>query len=71
MMAVYLVVVLIYYFIQERILFVAQPIARHHEYLISADFTEHFLESKERGLINVLHVKSKENKGLIIYFHGN
>lgn len=71
MMAVYVVVVLIYYFIQERILFVAKPIARSYKYLLSTDFTEHFIESKEKGLINVLHVKSKESKGLIIYFHGN
>ncbi len=68
---VYLLVIGIYYFAQERLLFVAKPIAKKHRFQISEEYDEYFIESVEGGEINALHIKSEDPRGLIIYFHGN
>jgi len=67
----YFILILVYYFIQERFLFVATPLQKKYVFKISQEYDEYFLETNERGRINALHIKSVEKKGLILYFHGN
>ncbi len=70
---IYLLVMLLYYLLQERMLFVGTPLQLKHTFQLASPFEEVFLESDEGGTIHALHIKSQaeEPKGLILYFHGN
>ncbi len=63
---IYIAVIIIYYFIQERILFVANPLPKNFKYNISESYDEYFIESADRGRINALHIKGDDASGLII-----
>lgn len=73
----YCAVVVFYYFFQERFLFVARRLPKSHQFKIPENYEEHFLTSVEKGIINALHFKYKDNghkddpRGVLIYFHGN
>lgn len=69
---VYLLVMLLYYLLQERFLFVASPLQLKHTFQLASSFEEVFLESDEgAATIHALYIKAKRPKGLILYFHGN
>jgi alpha-beta hydrolase superfamily lysophospholipase len=68
---IYALIMLLYYLVQERVLFVGTPLQRKHAFQLASDFEEIFLESEEGGTIHALWINSPEPKGLILYFHGN
>ncbi len=67
----YFVMGLIIYFFQERFIFLPTLLPDDFAFQFNEPFEEHFLETDNDGLINMLHFKSSESKGLIVYFHGN
>jgi alpha-beta hydrolase superfamily lysophospholipase len=68
---IYGLIMLLYFLLQERFLFVASPLQLKHTFELASDFQEIFLESTEGGQIHALLIKAKEPIGLILYFHGN
>jgi len=70
-LALYAVILVIYYFIQERLLFVAAPLQLRHRFQLASPFEELYLESQDGGKIHALLIHAKDPKGLILYFHGN
>lgn len=70
---IYILTMLLYYMLQERMLFVGTPLQRKHAFQLASEFEEVFLESDEGGTIHALYISSQEPepKGLILYFHGN
>ena len=68
---IYALIMLVYYLLQERVLFVGTPLQRKHAFQLASAFEEIFLESEEGGTIHALWIKCPEPKGLILYFHGN
>ena len=68
---VYLLVLLIYYLIQERLLFVATTLQIRHRFQLASPFEEVYLDLEDGGKIHALHIHSEESYGLILYFHGN
>ncbi len=69
--AIYGVIVLLYYILQEKFLFVATPLQKKYNFELASPFEEVFLESDEGGHIHSLFIKAKNPQGLILYFHGN
>lgn len=67
----YGLIVLLYYLLQERLLFVGSPLARLFKFELATPYDEVFLDSSEGGTLHALHLKIPDAKGLIIYFHGN
>lgn len=59
------------YFIQEKILFRPTVLAQDHVYQFNEPFEEVFLKVDDGAVINAIHFKTENPKGVILYFHGN
>lgn len=59
------------YFLQEKILFRPTILELDYQYSFSYPFEELFLKINDDAIINALHFKAEESKGVILYFHGN
>ncbi len=59
------------YFLQEKILFRPTVLNQTHVFKFSHPFEELFLKTDDNAVINTLHFKAEEPKGVILYFHGN
>ena len=59
------------YFFQEKLLFLPTVLSQEYEFQFNYPFEELFLEIDENTVINALHFKSENPKGVILYFHGN
>ena len=70
---VYLVLCIVLYFFQERVIFFPQKLPLNYQFTFQNQFEEVFLENKEMGgaQIHALHFFSPQPKGVILYFHGN
>lgn len=64
-------IMLLYFLLQERFLFVASPLQLKYTFELASEFEEIFLESTDGGNIHALLIRSRESRGLILYFHGN
>jgi pimeloyl-ACP methyl ester carboxylesterase len=73
--ALYIIVCLILYFLQEKILFLPVVLDKNHRYQFYSQwikgFEEHFLESQEGGNLNLIWFKVAQPKGVVLYCHGN
>lgn len=58
------------YFNQEKILFLSRVLPNDYNFKFSYPFEEIFLET-DGGIINMIHFKIKDPKGVILYFNGN
>ena len=59
------------YFFQEKILFLPTTLEQDYKYEFDHNFEELFLVPEEDAVINALHFKVENPKGVILYFHGN
>lgn len=59
------------YFLQEKLLFMPTVLAQDYQYQFNYPFEELFLKTDEEAIINALHFKTENPKGVILYFHGN
>ncbi|MBA6154062.1 alpha/beta hydrolase [Gelidibacter gilvus] len=59
------------YFLQEKILFMPTVLPQDFQYEFNHPFEELFLKTDEDAVINALHFKTENPKGVILYFHGN
>lgn len=59
------------FLIQEKILFQPKKLPSDFEYNFAHDFEEVDLSSADGAIINALHFKVNDPKGIILYFHGN
>src|SRR5690554_222569 len=68
----YLALCAFYYFFQERIIFVPWVKKRGNApILLGSEFTEYFLDGIENSKIHAIHIKVRNPRGIILYFHGN
>lgn len=61
----------LYYFLQERIIFIAVHSSNKVNYTLASEFEEVFLDTPYNGRIHGLLIKAQNSKGVILYFHGN
>ena len=61
----------ILYTLQEKILFRPTVLESNYQFQFQSEFEEINLKSKDGAIINALHFKAENPKGVILYFHGN
>ncbi|NNC95825.1 MAG: alpha/beta fold hydrolase [Chitinophagales bacterium] len=71
LIAVYTVLLIIMYVFQERLIFFYHELDDDHRFEFPVEFEERFFDTPGDGLINALHFKIPEPKGVVLYFHGN
>lgn len=59
------------YFLQEKLLFLPTVLSQDYQYEFDSPYEELFLKPAQDVSINALHFKTKNPKGVILYFHGN
>lgn len=69
--ALYLIGAFLFYFFQEKLIFLDEKLSQDFIFGFDRPFTERNISMQDGAVINLLHFKAKESKGLIIYFHGN
>jgi len=70
-LAVYLVIALIFYFLQDYFFFRPEILPKHFEYKYPFPFEEVNFEMEDGGRINGLHFKVPNSRGVIFYLKGN
>ena len=58
------------YTYQEDMLFQKATLPQEHVFDFEEPFEELFLETEEGACINALYFKTKDSKGIVLYFHG-
>lgn len=72
LIGIYAAIVLVYFFLQEKLLFLAGPrLQRKHRFRLASSYEEIYLESHDGSIVHGLHILHPLPKGLILYFHGN
>jgi fermentation-respiration switch protein FrsA (DUF1100 family) len=69
--AVYALLCLFYFLVQERFIFVRFRLSRDHRFNFPGEFTERWLKVEDGAELHALHFKAKDAKGAVLYFHGN
>jgi len=59
------------YFFQEKLIFHSSELPQNYEFQFSSNFEELFLEAEDGAILNGLHFKQANSKGVILYTHGN
>jgi len=59
------------YFFQEKLIFRPTTLPQDYTFNFLNPFEELFLKAEDGANINAIHFKSKNPKGVILYFHGN
>jgi len=67
----YVIASMLLYLLQERFIFLGEPLDRDHQFKFDIPHTELYIDMKDGGMINVLQFKAESSKGLILYYHGN
>ncbi len=66
-----LLVTFMFYSLQEKLIFLPTQLSMDYEYSFSKDFDEIFVDTPDGAVLNALHFKITNPKGLVLYFHGN
>ncbi|MBK8398849.1 MAG: alpha/beta hydrolase [Leptospiraceae bacterium] len=69
--AIVIIAFCILFYQQEKIIFQPYPLNQNYTYSFPFEFEELNWEIKEGIQINALHFKTKEPRGIVLYFHGN
>ncbi|MGY3794486.1 alpha/beta hydrolase [Aquimarina sp. 433] len=69
--SVYLLIIVLLYFFQHKIIFQPEKLSLNYQYRFDHDFEEFFITAEDNLKLNGLHFKTKNPKGVILYFHGN
>lgn len=71
LLGIYLLLGFSLYFFQEKILFLPTKLEANYQFEFTHNFEELFFKTKNEGLINAIHFKVENPKGVILYLHGN
>jgi alpha-beta hydrolase superfamily lysophospholipase len=71
LLSLYLLLIIGFYFFQEWVIFRPKKLTKDHVYIFNKEFEEINLPTKDNSIINALHFKVEDPKGVILYFHGN
>lgn len=66
-----LILLSILYYNQEALIFSPYPLAPNYNYSFPFNFEELNWQVEEDVTINALHFRTKDSKGVVLYFHGN
>ena len=68
---IYVLITIMVYFFQEKLIFLPTKLPQDFEYSFSQTFEEFNLTTKDSAVLNAIHFKQDDPKGVILYFHGN
>jgi len=71
LITLYLLLIIGFYFFQEKVVFRPKKLAKGFTYSFTTKFEEVNLKAEDNSLINALHFKVEQPKGVLLYFHGN
>ncbi len=67
----YALLLIMMYFFQEKLIFLPTKLPQDYEYTFNRPFEEFNLTSNDSAVLNAVHFKQDNPKGVILYFHGN
>ena len=67
----YLLLLVGFYLFQEKVIFRPKKLAKDYIFSFDKEFEEVNLTTDDTSIINALHFKVKNPKGIILYYHGN
>ncbi len=67
----YVLLCLVYYIIQERIIFVRRSLRRRYRYRFKHAHHELWLRAGDGAKLHALHFPAEDATGVVLYFHGN
>ena len=67
----YIIFTVLLYLFQEKLIFQPTKLPQDHHFTFSEPFNEFFINTEDGAVLNALHFKREEPKGIILYFHGN
>lgn len=65
------IIVTMLYFFQEKLIFYSKTLPQDYQYQFETTFEELFLTADDGAVLNGLHFKVENPKGIILYNHGN
>jgi fermentation-respiration switch protein FrsA (DUF1100 family) len=68
---IYLIIVFVLFLFQEKIIFQNTTLPQNHVFYLNQNFEEVNLKTTDNHVINALHIKAENPKGVVLYFHGN
>ena len=71
LITLYLAVILLFFFFQEKVLFAPTKLESNYEFNYSEEFEELSFVLDDGITLNALHFKADSSKGLVYYLHGN
>ncbi|WP_196888408.1 alpha/beta hydrolase [Aureivirga sp. CE67] len=71
LVSLYLIVCVLLYFFQEKIIFIPTKLSKNHQYQFLNNYEEIFVEVGDGVALNGLLFKVENPKGVIFYMHGN
>jgi len=71
LVGIYLILLILLYIKQENFIFHPTKLSPTYAFNQFENFEEHLFKTPNDGLINALHFKSQNPKGIVLYFHGN
>jgi len=71
LVGLYILSTLMLYFFQEKLIFLPSKLPQDYTYSFSLPHEEFNLTTEDGAILNGLHFKNSEPKGVILYFHGN
>ena len=67
----YIIIVIVLYLAQQRLIFLPGKLPADYDYSFQRPFEELFIETEDGAMLNALHFKADNAKGLVVYYHGN
>lgn len=71
LLGLYILSTLMLYFFQEKLIFLPSKLPQDHTYSFAAPHEEFNIETSDGAVLNGLHFKNTNSKGVLLYFHGN
>jgi hypothetical protein len=71
LLSLYFMITAIVYFFQEKILFLPTVLEQDYTYQFSYPFEELFFKTETNAVINAIHFKIEQPKGVVLFLHGN
>ena len=69
--ALYLLVCVLFYFFQEKFIFLPEKLSQDHQFSFDQEFEEVNIKTKDNKTLNGVLFKSEEPRGLVLYLHGD
>lgn len=71
LVAIYALLCLFYYLVQERFIFVRFRTGKGHVFKFAGPFEERWSHVEDGAELHALHFKAEHPRGVVLYFHGN